>query len=47
MAGKGVALRAPSFRDMNLDFWIKEFLELFSGEGRKKEGRGRGIWGRF
>ena len=23
MAGKGGAPRAPSFRDMNLDFWLK------------------------
>ena len=37
MAGKGGAPRAPSFRDMSLDFWLK---------GGKGGGRGGGGWGK-
>ena len=40
MAGKGGAPRAPSFRDMNLDFWLKGGGKG-GGEGRGGDG-GRG-----
>ena len=41
MAGKGGALRALSFREMNLDFWLKG-----GGKGGGgKEGMGGGLGG--
>ena len=35
MAGKGGALRAPSFREVNLDFWLEG-----GGKGGGRGGRG-------
>ena len=39
MAGKGGAPRAPSFRDMSLDFWLK-------GGGKGGGGGEGGGWGK-
>ena len=38
--GKGGAPRAPSFRDMNLDFWLKGGGK---GGGEEREGMGGGV----
>ena len=48
LAGKGGAPRAPSFREMNLDFWLKGGGK--GGGGREGMGggvgRGRRRWGK-
>ena len=45
MTGKGGALRAPSFREMNLDFWLKGGGK--GGELGEEMGEGGGLGKRF
>ena len=48
MAGKGGTPRAPSFREMNLDFWLKGGGKgVGVGRGRRKWGKEGGLEGRF